>query len=54
MVYMMIYRSNEQSAALHQTRFDQGIKTMRRLFLDEPLYVTSTAIVAGNLSGRFI
>jgi hypothetical protein len=54
MVYMMIYRSNEQSAAIHQTRFDLGIKTMRRLFLDEPLYVTSTAIVAGNLSGRFI
>ena len=54
MVYMMIYRSNEQSASIHQTRFDQGIKTMRRLFLDEPLYVTSTAIVAGNLSGRFI
>jgi hypothetical protein len=54
MVYMMIYRSNEQSAAIHQTRFDQGIKTMRRLFLDEPLYVTSTAIVARQLTSRVI
>jgi hypothetical protein len=54
MVYMMVYRSNEQSASIHQTRFDQGIKTMRRLYLDEPLYITSTAISSRPLSGRII
>ena len=54
MVYMMIYRSNEQSASIHQARFDQGIKTMRRLFLDEPLYVTSTAVTTRPLTSRVI
>ena len=54
MVYMMVYRSNEQSASIHQTRFDQGIKTMRRLYLDEPLYITSTALSSRPLSGRII
>lgn len=54
MVYMMIYRSNEQSASIHQARFDQGIKTMRRLYLDEPLYVTSTAVRSGQLTSRVI
>ncbi len=54
MVYMMVFRSNEQSASIHQTRFDQGIKTMRRLYLDEPLYITSTAISSRPLSGRII
>jgi hypothetical protein len=54
MVYMMIFRSNEQSASIHQTRFDAGIKTMRRLFLDEPLYVTSTAVTSRPLTSRVI
>jgi len=54
MVYMMVFRSNEQSASIHQARFDQGIKTMRRLYLDEPLYITSTAISSRPLSGRII
>ena len=54
MVYMMIYRSNEQSASIHQGRFDQGIKVMRRLFLDEPLYVTSTAVTSRPLTSRVI
>lgn len=52
MVYMMIYRSNEQSASMHQARFDQGIKTMRRLYLDEPLSVTSTAINSNQIYSR--
>ena len=54
MVYMMVYRSNEQSASIHQSRFDQGIKTMRRLYLDEPLYITSTALSTRPFSGRVI
>ena len=44
MMYMMIFRSNEQSAVLHQQKFDNGIDTMRRLLLDEPRYVSPTTI----------
>lgn len=44
MTYMMLYRSNEQSAAIHREKFESGIKTMRRLLCDEPLEVRSTAI----------
>ena len=44
MMYMMIFRSNEQSAVLHQQKFDKGIDTMRRLLLDEPRYVSPTTI----------
>jgi hypothetical protein len=42
MMYMMLYRSNEQSAAIHKDKFENGIKTMRRLLCDEPLQVRST------------
>jgi hypothetical protein len=44
MMYMMRFRSNEQSAAVHQQAFEDGIKTMRRLLLDEPISVTSTIV----------
>ena len=46
MTYMMLYRSNEQSANIHRERFEQGIKTMRRLLMDEPLSMRSTMIVS--------
>lgn len=52
MTYMMIYRSNEQSAALHRERFEQGIKNMRRLLMDEPLTVRSTMLVPSYTSQR--
>lgn len=52
MVYMMIYRSNEQSAGIHQSKFEQGIKTMRRLFLDEPLYISSTVLTDRQIVAR--
>jgi hypothetical protein len=42
MTYMMLYRSNEQSAVLHRDKFENGIKVMRRLLMDEPLSVRST------------
>lgn len=54
MTYMMLYRSNEQSAALHRDRFEQGIKTMRRLLMDEPLSVRSTMIVQSHTSQRVL
>ena len=52
MTYMMIYRSNEQSAALHRDRFEQGIKNMRRLLMDEPLTMRSTMLVPTYISQR--
>jgi len=42
MMYMMRFRSNEQSAAIHQQNFQNGIDTMRRLLLDSPAYISST------------
>ena len=44
MVYMMRFRSNEQSAQIHQAKFQEGIKAMRRLLLDDPLFVRSSMI----------
>jgi hypothetical protein len=44
MVYMMRFRSNEQSAQIHQAKFNEGIKSMRRLLLDDPLFVRSSMI----------
>lgn len=52
MTYMMLYRSNEQSAAIHRDRFEQGIKNMRRLLMDEPLSMRSTMIVQPRVSQR--
>ena len=52
MTYMMLYRSNEQSAAIHRDRFENGIKTMRRLLMDEPLTMRSTMIVPALVSPR--
>ena len=44
MMYMMLFRSNEQSASLHSEKFENGIKTMRRLIIDQPVNVVSTMI----------
>lgn len=44
MVYMMRFRSNEQSAQIHQQKFEEGIKVMRRLLLDDPLFMKSTML----------
>ena len=44
MVYMMRFRSNEQSAQIHQQKFKEGVKSMRRLLLDDPLSIRSTVI----------
>ena len=52
MTYMLLYRSNEQSAAIHRDRFEQGIKNMRRLLMDEPLSMRSTMIVSSSVSQR--
>ena len=52
MTYMMLYRSNEQSAAIHRDRFENGIKNMRRLLMDEPFTMRSTMIVPALISNR--
>lgn len=42
MMYMMRFRSNDQSAAIHQNDFIEGVKMMRRVLVDDPLIVRST------------
>lgn len=54
MMYLMMFRSNEQSASIHRDKFQDGIKMMRRLLLDEPLSVTSTAITQYTTFSRVI
>lgn len=44
MMYMMIFRSNEQSANMHSVKFEDGIKMMRRLVLDQHINVISTMV----------
>jgi hypothetical protein len=50
MMYMMRFRSNEQSAAVHQGVFENGIKSMRRVLIDEPLRVRSTVVERSGIS----
>ena len=50
MMFMMRFRSNEQSAAMHQNNFENGIKTMRRVLMDDPMQLRSTIVTRGNTS----
>jgi len=54
MMYMMRFRSNEQSAQIHQQKFKEGIKVMRRLLLDDPLFVRSTFINRSRSSSNVL
>lgn len=45
MAYMMLFRSNEQSAVIHREKFDQGIRMMRRVLMDDPVNIRSTYIL---------
>jgi hypothetical protein len=45
MAYMMFFRSNEQSGIIHREKFDQGIRTMRRVLIDDPVSIRSTYIL---------
>ena len=54
MVYMMRFRSNEQSAQIHQQKFTQGMKAMRRILLDDPLFVESTMITRPKYSSHML
>lgn len=48
MMYMMRFRSNEQSAAMHQSNFEDGIKAMRRVLMDDAIELRSTVVTRGN------
>jgi len=48
MMFMMRFRSNEQSASMHQKNFEDGIKTMRRVLLDDPLGLRSLVVSQGR------
>lgn len=45
MMYMMLFRSNEQSAVIHREKFDQGIRMMRRVLMDDAVNMRSTYII---------
>ena len=54
MMYMMRFRSNEQSAQIHQQKFKDGIKVMRRLLLDDPISVRSTMVARSQHSSNVL
>ena len=54
MMYMMRFRSNEQSAAMHQSTFNDGVKSMRRILVDEPLRIRSTVVERVNSSNQIL
>jgi len=54
MMYMMRFRSNEQSAAMHQQNFEDGIKMMRRVLVDDQLRVRSTVVDRINSSNQVL
>jgi hypothetical protein len=51
MYYMMVFRSNEQGAAINQQKFQEGIRQMERVLIDEPIRVTSTMIQGKTNAG---
>jgi hypothetical protein len=51
MVYMMRFRSNDAQAQIHEAAFTNGLRTMRRLLLDEDFRIRSTVITRGMHSG---
>jgi len=51
MMYMMRFRSNEQSASIHQSSFQDGIKAMRRILIDDKLTLVSTVIDRSSRNG---
>ncbi len=53
MMYMMQFRSNDQSYAFHRDKFSNGIKTMRRLLMDQHIRVTSTMLPQNTLISSY-
>ena len=54
MMYMMRFRNNDQSASLHQNSFEDALKAMRRVLMDDITSVRSTVIMRNStFSGAF-
>jgi len=53
MMYLMRFRSNDAQSQIHQANFENGIKSMRNLLLDDKLRVRSTVIERSNLPRGF-
>jgi hypothetical protein len=51
MMYMMRFRSNDNQAQIQEAALGEGIRTMRRLLIDEELQARSTMIVTSRSSG---
>lgn len=51
MMILMRFRSNDQSAEIHQRNFENGIRKMRRVVMDQPFKVTST-VIEGSTNAR--
>jgi hypothetical protein len=45
MMHMMQFRSNAQSAMMHQAAFESGIQAMRNVLMDDTLQMRSTYVV---------
>ena len=54
MMYMMRFRSNDQSAAMHQDNLNKGIKLMQRVLTDDTLRVRSTVISNTSSSNQIL
>ena len=54
LMFLMMFRSNEQSATIHKDKFDNGIRTMRRLLMDDPVFMVSTMILKPAVSARVL
>lgn len=54
MMFLMLFRSNEQSATIHKNKFDDGIRMMRRILIDDPVSMTSTMILKPAVSARVL
>ena len=52
MMYLMRFRSNDQSAAVHQQTFNEGIRSMRRILMDDPLDIRSTVLQKNKSFGN--
>ena len=50
-MYMMRFRSNDNQAQIQEASLKEGVRTMRRLLIDEELNARSTMIVTPRSSG---
>jgi hypothetical protein len=54
MMFLLMFRSNEQGATIHKEKFDNGIRTMRRLLMDDAVSMLSTMILKPAVSARVL